>query len=125
MDEGVKLLVVEDNDDMLYLLRVVVEFAPQPIEIADEVRDGNAGVEAWRRLRPHVTVLDHRLPGTSGLDIAALILAEDPSAPILLFSAFLDARTIERAEVIGVRACISKDQVRDLPALIQQHALAS
>lgn len=125
MDDEVKLLIVEDNDDMLYLLRVVVEFSPQPIAIAGEVRDGDDGVAAWRQVRPQITVLDYQLPGTNGLDIAEQILAEDPSAPILLFSAFLDARMIARAERIGVRACVSKDQVRELPALIQQHTLAS
>ena len=125
MADGVKMLVVEDNDDMLYLLRVVVEFAKQTIEIAAEVRDGDDGVAAWRTLQPQITVLDYQLPGTNGLDIAEQILAEDPAAPILLFSAFLDAKMIARAERIGVRACVSKDQVRELPALIQLHALAS
>ena len=125
MEAGVRMLLVEDNDDMRYLVRVVLEFADDPIEITAEVRDGDLAVDAWRELRPEITVLDHQLPGTHGLDVAAQILAEDPEAPILLFSAFLDDRTIARAEAIGVRACVSKDQVRALPALIHEHALTA
>ncbi len=119
------MLLVEDNDDMRYLVRVVLEFATPPIEITAEARDADEGIDAWRRLRPQITVLDYQLPSGNGLTVAEQILAEDPGAPILLFSAFLDAATIARAERLGVRACVSKDQVRDLPELIQEHALAS
>jgi two-component system response regulator DesR len=119
------MLLVEDNEDMRYLVRVVLEFAEPKVEIIAEARDGDQGLAAWRELRPQITVVDYQLPGENGLDVAEHILAEDPSAPILLFSAFLDPRTIERAERIGVRACVSKDRVRDLPELIHQHARAS
>ena len=42
----------------------------------------------------------------------------------VLFSAFLDTRTVELAEQLGVRECVSKDRVQDLPALLHRHLLA-
>ena len=119
------MLLVEDEEDMRYLVRVVLEFAEDPIQITAEACDVDEGLAVWRQLRPHITVVDYRLPGGNGLDVAEQILAEDPAAPVVLFSAFLDARTIERAERRGVRACVSKDQVKDLPALLHRHMLAS
>lgn len=44
---------------------------------------------------------------TSGLDAAWEILAEDPAAVIVLFSAFLSDATLAE-EVIGVKARVSK-----------------
>ena len=118
------MLLVEDEDDMRYLVRVVLEFAAEPIEITAEACDVAEGLSVWRELRPHITVVDYRLPGGNGLDVAEQILAEDPGAPVVLFSAFLDERTVERAERLGVRACVSKDRVQDLPALLHRHILA-
>ena len=123
MRDGVRMLLVEDEEDMRYLVRVVLEFATDPIEITAEACDVDEGLSAWRAMRPHITVVDYRLPGGNGLDVAEQILAEDPDAPVVLFSAFLDARTVERAEQLGVRACVSKDRVQDLPALLHQHVL--
>lgn len=124
VENGVEMLLVEDEEDMRYLVRVVLEFAADPIEITGEACDVDEGLSAWRTLRPHITVIDYRLPGGNGLDVAEQILAEDPEAPVVLFSAFLDPRTVERAERLGVRACVSKDRVQDLPDLLHRHMLA-
>ena len=124
MENGVRMLLVEDEDDMRYLVRVVLEFAADPIEVTAEACDVDEGLSVWRALRPHITVIDYRLPGGNGLDVAEQILAEDPEAAVVLFSAFLDSRTVERAELLGVRACVSKDRVQDLPELLHRHMLA-
>lgn len=124
MGSEVRMLLVEDEEDMRYLVRVVLEFAEDPIEITAEARDVEEGLMAWRTLRPPITVVDYRLPGGNGLDVAEQILAEDPDAAVVLFSAFLDSRAVERAEQLGVRACVSKDRVQDLPALLRHHMLA-
>jgi DNA-binding NarL/FixJ family response regulator len=118
------MLLIEDNDDMRYLVHVVMDVSEHDVEVIDEARDGERGLAAWRERRPDVTVLDFRLPGMNGLDVARHILDEDPTAPILLFSAFLDDATIAAAEQLGVRACVSKDQIRELPRLVAEHAAA-
>lgn len=121
---GLRMLLVEDEEDMRYLVRVVLEFAEDPIEITAEACDVADAVAVWRTVRPHITVVDFRLPHGNGLDVAEQILAEDPDAPVVLFSAFLDSRTVERAQQLGVRACVSKDRVQDLPALLHEHMLS-
>src|SRR5688572_28692486 len=110
VENEVRMLLVEDEEDMRYLVRVVLEFAEDPIQITAEACDVDAGLAAWREPRPHITVVESRRPGGNGLAVAQQIRAEAPEAPVVLFSAVLDARTIERAERLGVRACVSKDQ---------------
>ena len=44
---------------------------------------------------------------------------------IILFTAFLDDETIARAEALGVRACLTKDQYDELPAALWHYGPAA
>jgi DNA-binding NarL/FixJ family response regulator len=115
---SIDVLVVEDNDDIRFLLTTVFRLA-KDIDIVGEAHDADDALARWRELRPQVVVLDYRLPGPDGLHVAEQILSEDPTQPIILFSAFLDKRMVETAAALGVIECLSKDQVRQLPDLIR------
>jgi two-component system chemotaxis response regulator CheY len=120
-----RALIVDDDDDMRFLLRVLIEAANEGLSIAGEARTADEAVEQWREQQPDVVVLDHRMPGRSGLEVAAEILAEQPDQSIILFSAFLDDETIARAEALGVRACLTKDQYDELPAALWHYGPAA
>jgi DNA-binding NarL/FixJ family response regulator len=120
-----RALIVDDDDDMRFLVRVLIEAANEGLAVAGEARNADEAVEQWRAQRPDVIVLDERMPGRSGLDVAAEILAEEPEQSIILFSAYLDDDMIARAEALGVSACLSKDQYVDLPAALWQHGPAA
>jgi DNA-binding NarL/FixJ family response regulator len=120
-----RALIVDDDDDMRFLLRVVIEAANQGLAIAGEARSASEAVEQWREHDPDVVVLDHRMPDRSGLDVAEEILAERPDQSIILFSAFLDDETVARAEALGVRACLSKDRYDEIPAALWDHGPAA
>ena len=120
-----KALIVDDNEDIRALLRAVIERANEGLEVAAEAADGLEALARWREHRPDVVILDERMPGTSGLDVAAEILAEHPEQSIILFSAYLDPDMIRRAEELGVRACLSKDRYRDIPAALWRYGPAA
>ena len=120
-----RALIVDDDDDMRFLVRVIIEAANEGLTVAAEARNANEAVERWRELQPDVIVLDNRMPGRSGLDVAAEILAEDPYQSIILFSAFLDDDTTTRAGELGVRACLSKDHYDELPAALWRYGPAA
>ena len=113
-------LIVDDNEDMRSLVRLMVELDPD-LEVAAEAADACEAIHAWRTHRPDAVVLDQQLPSASGLDVAEVMLREDPTTPIVLFSAYLDDAAIARAEALGVLACVSKDQVALLPGLLARH----
>lgn len=115
------ILVVDDDADMRYLARVVLEGAG--IEIAGEAADGPEALTKLRALEPPpiptVILLDNQMPGPSGLDVAAQILADLPDQLIVLFSAYLDGDIIAQATRLGVAACVSKADALNLSEIIQ------
>lgn len=66
-----------------------------------------------------MVLLDHRMPGRTGLEVAEEILAGHPDQLIVLFSAQLDHATMSHADEIGVAACVPKTDIRQLPTIIR------
>jgi len=118
--EHITVLVADDEEDMRVLVRAVLTSAG--LEIVAEAVDGVDALDTLKRLHPPpiptVLVLDNRMPGMSGLEVAARVLEELPSQRIVLFSAFLTEEIAAQAKEIGIRACVSKDVVTRLPDVI-------
>jgi CheY-like chemotaxis protein len=117
------VLIVDDEDDIRFLVRELIDAAGDGYVITGEASSGEEAIERWRELHPQVIVLDHRMPGLSGLDAAERILAEQPDLPILLFTAFRDDGVVRRAAELGIRVCVSKADLSRLTAELR--ALAS
>jgi DNA-binding NarL/FixJ family response regulator len=115
---AVRVLIVDDDADIRALLRATIAIAGQDLEVVDEAVDGPDGVRKWRDERPDVIVLDQLMPGGTGLETATQILAEDPSQPIVLFTAYLDTDLADAAARLGVRACLQKGEVSRLPGVL-------
>ena len=113
-----RVLIVDDEDDMRALVRATIEIANGGLMVAAEATDGETAVSMVREKRPEVVVLDHRMPGRSGLETAKQILAEQPDQAIVLFSSYLDRDVKLMAERLGVRVCLAKDDIRQLPEVI-------
>jgi len=124
-DRSNRTLIVDDDDDMRFLVRVLIESHNQGLAVAAEASNAEEAVVRWREHRPDVVILDNRMPGRSGLEAAAEILAEQPDQSIILFSAFLDDETLARADALGVRACLSKDHYDELPAALWRYGPAA
>ena len=117
-------LIVDDELDMRTLVRLIIELANDGLSVAGEAADGEEALALWRSLKPppvpDVLILDNRMPGLSGLDVAREILAELPSQVVILFSAHLDDDLRAAAATIGIRACVDKRDIRDLPTTIRE-----
>ena len=80
------ILVVEDNNDLSLLFKLVLESAGYQVAILDSGRDALAQVE---KLQPQLVVMDIMMPEINGLQVSRTI-KEKPdyqSLPILLVSA--------------------------------------
>ena len=120
-----RTLIVDDDEDMRFLLRAVIERANEGLQVAAEAGGAEEAMAQWRAVSPDTIVLDHRMPGTTGLQVAEMILSEHPSQSIILFSAYLDDDLVARADALGIRACISKDRYDDIPEALWRYGPAA
>lgn len=121
-DGHATVLIVDDEVDMRLLVRLVLEAARNGIEVVGEAADGLDAVSAFDALDPpevpDVVILDNRMPGRSGIEVAREMLRREPAQRVILFSGFLDSQLEAEASELGVAACVSKSDVERLPALV-------
>ncbi len=116
------VLVVDDDLDMRILIRIVLEIANTGLTIVGEATDGAEALRMWRDLNgppdPDVIILDNRMPGMTGLEVAAQILEERPSQIIVMCTAVFDHDTRTQASELGITHCLPKRDIDMLPALV-------
>ncbi len=122
MDIGT--LIVDDQEDMRLLIRLVIEAANEGLVVNGEATTGLEAVERAGELDPTVIVLDEMMPGMNGLEAAAQIMQQRPGQLILLCSAYLDDDLRRRAREVGIAVCLTKDEIRKIPEAIQSLARA-
>jgi DNA-binding response OmpR family regulator len=93
---GVKVLVVDDERNLVNLLRGYLE--REGFEM-HEAADGPAAVEEARRVEPEVVVLDWMLPGRDGVEVLR-DLRRFTDAYVLM----LTARSEETDRIVGLSA---------------------
>jgi len=80
-----QVLIVEDNVDQARTLSAFLSLMGHHISIADS---GPAAIEAARRQRPDLVLLDLGLPGLDGFEVARRIKEEQPAVRIICVSAY-------------------------------------
>ena len=119
-----RVLIVDDEDDMRALLRGMIQLANDGLSVAGEATDGDDALRRWREQRPDVVLMDQRMPGLSGLETADRMLRESPGQAVVLFTAYLDDDIKRMADAVGVRACVRKDQAGKVIARLRECAAA-
>ena len=116
----VRLMIVDDHESVRELLRAIVEDAPEDVVVSGEADGAAAALETIDRIDPDVVVLDALMPVVGGFEAAPLILERRPGQKILLCSGVVDAEVCDRAERIGIAACLSKDDLEAIPRVAVQ-----
>jgi DNA-binding NarL/FixJ family response regulator len=114
--ELASVLVIDDEPIVHGLIRRVLRDTPHTV--VGEATDSQSGMTAWRALAPDVVIIDHLMPGTTGLDTAVSMLAEVPGQPIILFTATPDLPMFLEAEALGIAACVAKSDAASLPGVV-------
>lgn len=81
---GAKILVIEDEPDMLTILRDNLEVEDYRVEVATS---GEEGLKAALREPPDVILLDIMLPGMSGYDVCRNLRYRAVKTPIIMITA--------------------------------------
>ena len=79
------------------------------IEVVADVGRGDEVLEAARRARPDVALLDIGLPGLDGLEVAELLRDELPGVHVLMLTTFNRPGYLKRAMEAGAAGFLLKD----------------
>ncbi|MBL8503736.1 MAG: response regulator [Rhodocyclaceae bacterium] len=110
-----KVLLVDDD-------RLVLATLCKGLEQAGYAVQGCASAEEARRIlaieRPDIAVLDLRMPGESGLDLARQLI-EPPSVPFLFLTAYSEEEVVRQAVEQGALGYLVKpvDLAQLIPAI--------
>ncbi|MFJ5710915.1 response regulator [Streptomyces sp. NPDC093105] len=105
-------VVVADDQELVRSGFALILDVQDDIEVVAEVADGAAAVEAVRRHRPDVALLDIRMPRMDGIEACRTISAESACRTVILTTFDSDAYVYEALHA-GASGFLLKDVRRD------------
>ncbi len=102
-----RLLIVDDHPVVRHGLNVLLSELPD-VEICGEAGDARSALDAMRRGKPDLAVVDISLPGTNGIELIKLMVAEQPHLLILSVSMHDEMMYGLRALRAGARGYVMK-----------------
>ena len=100
-----RLLVVDDEKEVAEFL--AEEFRKHGF-VVDVALSGEAALEQIRLNRPHVMLLDIRMPAMDGIETLRRAKKIDPILGVVMVTAVKDEETIQRATALGACGYITK-----------------
>ena len=106
-DAPITCLVADDHPAVVEAVADVL--AESGIEIAGRARDGREALERIEATRPQVALLDLRMPGLSGIEVARQLSRSAPETAVILYTAFGDRALLIEAMDAGARGFVLKE----------------
>jgi DNA-binding NtrC family response regulator len=116
-----EILVVDDESLIRDLIAMSLSRLGHRIRAA---KSGQEGLDAYEQARPDLVLSDFKMPGMTGLEMAEKILAADPTACIILMTAFGTIETAVKAMKIGVQDFIEKDADKGFRVEMLEHTVS-
>jgi DNA-binding NarL/FixJ family response regulator len=104
----VRIMLVDDHSAFRQGLASLIGHESDVMVVA-EAGDGHDALQAYRKTKPDVVLMDLRLPGISGVEATLAILGEFPAARIIVLTTFDTDEDIYRAIQSGAKSYLIKD----------------
>ncbi|MGD1119127.1 MAG: response regulator [Dehalococcoidales bacterium] len=105
MNDQPKILVVDDNQDLLETFAMILKRRGYSVQTAG---NGVSAVNKFKDQRFDVTLMDIVMPEMNGVDAFKKIKEMQPGAPIILMTAYSDEELLRTARYEGARQIIHK-----------------
>ena len=116
----IRVLVADDHEFVRSMLVDLLD-ASGDMTVVAQCEDGGQVLDAARRTRPDVVLLDLAMPRVTGLQAARDLLAEHPEARVVVLTGSLTPALVREAQEIGVVGYLLKD---DDPGALPGHVRA-
>lgn len=80
-----RILVIDDEENMRYMLQLTLETEGYEVETAS---NGTEGIEKVQNNHFDFVICDIKMPKVSGLDVLASIVESSPNIPVIMISAY-------------------------------------
>lgn len=96
------------DDEPIIRMDLEVMLSEIGFSVVDQGADGYEAIEACRKYKPDLLMIDIKMPVFDGLSAADSIVREDIAGCVILLTAFYDDNFLERAKEIGVSGYLVK-----------------
>ncbi len=114
---ALRVVIAEDEAIIRLDLKEILE--EEGYEVVGAASRGEEAIEMIRNLRPDLAILDIKMPGKDGIEVASEI-SSDNICPVVILTAFSQRSFVEQARDAGVLAYLVKPfQASDLVPAIE------
>ena len=120
-----RVIVVDDDPDILFIVRTFFESEGASVVTAD---DPEAGLELVRSLLdarepPHIVIIDIRMPRMDGHELARRLRQTGYQGPVIAFTADPSVEGRDKGRAAGITSYLSKTQLNKtvVAALLHQY----
>ncbi len=110
-EHAISVLVVDDHPVVREGIVAMLEQQPD-LRVVGEAANGQEAYEQWRRLRPHVVLLDLEMGATNGLAALRRIRSDDERAKVVVLTTYDLEEDIFQAVQLGACGYLLKDVPR-------------
>jgi DNA-binding NarL/FixJ family response regulator len=108
MAADIRVVIADDHPIFRHGLQQVVEAQPD-MQVVAAVGDGATALDVIRRSSPDVAVLDVRMPGLGGFDVAKQAAEDGLQTRLMFLTMHAEPVMFERAMEMGVQGYVLKD----------------
>lgn len=108
MEAPIRVLIVDDQILMRRGLAKLLEIE-STVEVVGEAKDGVEAMREVPRVRPHVALVDARMPRMDGVELVRRLVEEHPNVAPIILTTFQDDEYVFGGLKAGARGYLLKD----------------
>jgi len=108
-----RVLVVDDDRLVSNSLKTILE-TDDDIEVVGIGNNGKEAISLYHELKPDVLLMDIRMDGMTGIEVAEILLQQNSDAKILFLTTFSDDEYIIKALQIGAKGYLLKQNFESI-----------
>jgi len=114
-----RVMIADDEISCRALMKAVL--SSMNCEVVGEATNGEEALPLYRKLKPHLLVLDVNMPLKTGDEVLKEIMIEFPRAFVIMLTSVVDLPTIEKCLSLGAANYIRKDiPVDEMKSIIRE-----
>jgi DNA-binding NarL/FixJ family response regulator len=111
--DKIRVLIADDHMTVRAGVSSIIGMQPD-MEVVAEAENGRQAVDLWHKHRPHITLLDLRMPVLDGVGVINEICQVEPSAKFVILTTYDTDNEIYGAVKAGAKGYLLKDERREV-----------